>query len=307
MKITEQASGLVTGYVADVVSYSDYSPFGAPLSDRTWTSDGYRYGFNTQEKVDEIAGNGNHTDILGDKWKDPDKDGKRAKDLNKKLETRKNEFTDLADKHLKKYNRAVAKGKENKAEKMWSKFDLYETAANEMQKAQNELAEIGAHPTLEFTFSNCAPGSGACYTLMDNDGVINLENSSDATAIHELAHGYQHITGEIQLVAGTGGGYYGDLYDERAAYRRQYIFSPSSFSNIESKPGLYIKDYRSISIEWVRYAKSVTLTKDVQGRVISRTYGEELYKNHPWNRVDRSTEEFFDRHPELSRSSPIIK
>jgi hypothetical protein len=28
MKLTEHASGLVTGYVADVVSYSDYPPLG---------------------------------------------------------------------------------------------------------------------------------------------------------------------------------------------------------------------------------------------------------------------------------------
>ena len=42
---------------------SDYSPFGVELDGRT-VSGGYRYGFNTQEMVDEISGKGNHTTAL---------------------------------------------------------------------------------------------------------------------------------------------------------------------------------------------------------------------------------------------------
>ena len=42
---------------------SDYSPFGVELDGRT-VSGGYRYGFNTQEKTDEISGSGNHTTAL---------------------------------------------------------------------------------------------------------------------------------------------------------------------------------------------------------------------------------------------------
>jgi hypothetical protein len=42
---------------------SDYSPFGVELDGRT-VSGGYRFGYNTQEKTDEIAGSGNHTTAL---------------------------------------------------------------------------------------------------------------------------------------------------------------------------------------------------------------------------------------------------
>ena len=42
----------------------DYSPFGVTLDGRTMQGDGYRYGFNTQEKVDEISGSGNHFTAL---------------------------------------------------------------------------------------------------------------------------------------------------------------------------------------------------------------------------------------------------
>ncbi|OJX57979.1 MAG: hypothetical protein BGO89_06155 [Candidatus Kapaibacterium thiocyanatum] len=46
---------------AEVVSYTDYHPFGMAMTGRSWQADGYRYGYNGQEKVDEVAGAGNHT------------------------------------------------------------------------------------------------------------------------------------------------------------------------------------------------------------------------------------------------------
>jgi len=44
----------------EVSSISDYYPFGAPMAGRSFSSTEYRFGFNTQEKTDEIAGPGNH-------------------------------------------------------------------------------------------------------------------------------------------------------------------------------------------------------------------------------------------------------
>lgn len=43
----------------DITAYKLY-PFGSPLPTRTFQSEDYRYGFNSQEKVDEISGTGNH-------------------------------------------------------------------------------------------------------------------------------------------------------------------------------------------------------------------------------------------------------
>jgi len=42
-------------------SYQDYYPFGMQMPGRIFSSENYRYGFNGQEKVDEISGQGNHT------------------------------------------------------------------------------------------------------------------------------------------------------------------------------------------------------------------------------------------------------
>src|SRR5690606_21639603 len=46
-------------YTPDVVSYSDYYPFGSLMPDRHYDTPEYRYGFQGQEKDDEIKGSGN--------------------------------------------------------------------------------------------------------------------------------------------------------------------------------------------------------------------------------------------------------
>ncbi|MBC9811456.1 hypothetical protein H9Y05_03110 [Crocinitomicaceae bacterium CZZ-1] len=50
----------VAHYLADVVSYSDYFPYGMQMPGRNGNDgDGYRYGFQNQEIDDEIKGTGN--------------------------------------------------------------------------------------------------------------------------------------------------------------------------------------------------------------------------------------------------------
>ncbi|QKX05219.1 hypothetical protein HN014_09910 [Aquimarina sp. TRL1] len=46
-------------FTADVLSYNDYYPFGMLLPNRNGQSDDYRYGFQGQEKDDEVKGEGN--------------------------------------------------------------------------------------------------------------------------------------------------------------------------------------------------------------------------------------------------------
>lgn len=58
------------GFMADVVSYSDYYPFGMQVPNRFYNSADYRYGFNGMEKDDEIKGNGNSYDF-GSRLYDP--------------------------------------------------------------------------------------------------------------------------------------------------------------------------------------------------------------------------------------------
>ncbi len=49
----------VSYFISDIVSATDYSPFGAPLAERTWQGSEYRFAFNGKEKDDETYGAGN--------------------------------------------------------------------------------------------------------------------------------------------------------------------------------------------------------------------------------------------------------
>ncbi|NQY08664.1 MAG: hypothetical protein HRT71_04015, partial [Flavobacteriales bacterium] len=51
--------GAVNEYTADIVSMQDYYPGGMPMPGRTFNGGDYRYGFQGQEKDDEVKGNGN--------------------------------------------------------------------------------------------------------------------------------------------------------------------------------------------------------------------------------------------------------
>jgi hypothetical protein len=77
-KIAVMSGANLSYYRADVVSYSDYYPFGAPMTERTAvvTPTDVRYGFNSQEKEEEITGFVTHTSAeywmydnrLGRRW-----------------------------------------------------------------------------------------------------------------------------------------------------------------------------------------------------------------------------------------------
>ena len=55
---------------ADVISYTNYMPFGMEAPGRTFSTDEYRYGFNGMQKDDELKGSGNSLDF-GDRMYDP--------------------------------------------------------------------------------------------------------------------------------------------------------------------------------------------------------------------------------------------
>ena len=54
---------VIDSYVVDLASASDYYPFGMEMPGRRFDRGGYRYGFNGQEKDDEVKGSGNELDF----------------------------------------------------------------------------------------------------------------------------------------------------------------------------------------------------------------------------------------------------
>jgi RHS repeat-associated protein len=65
-RIQACGAGDVMHYEAQVVSVSDYYPFGMRIKEREWSdsSFGYRFGFNGKEKDNEIKGDGNSINYL---------------------------------------------------------------------------------------------------------------------------------------------------------------------------------------------------------------------------------------------------
>ena len=53
-----------------MLSYSDYYAFGATMPGRSFNSSSYRYGFNGQEKDDEIKGSTGSSYDFGDRMYD---------------------------------------------------------------------------------------------------------------------------------------------------------------------------------------------------------------------------------------------
>jgi RHS repeat-associated protein len=60
----------IVTYTPNIISSSDYYPFGSPMYNRNYSSDRYRYGFNGKEKDDEVEGAGNEYDF-GERIYDP--------------------------------------------------------------------------------------------------------------------------------------------------------------------------------------------------------------------------------------------
>ncbi|MDW8274659.1 MAG: hypothetical protein RMJ53_10560, partial [Chitinophagales bacterium] len=65
IRITPTTSGsVITGYHAYTESYTHYYPFGMVMPGRSYNSGEYRFGFNGQEKINEIYGSGNYIDFM---------------------------------------------------------------------------------------------------------------------------------------------------------------------------------------------------------------------------------------------------
>ncbi|ATL49388.1 hypothetical protein COR50_20625 [Chitinophaga caeni] len=59
-KLARGSGSTVDYYDAELLSATDYYPFGMQMPGRVFNGGGYRFGMNGQEKVDEISGSGNH-------------------------------------------------------------------------------------------------------------------------------------------------------------------------------------------------------------------------------------------------------
>jgi RHS repeat-associated protein len=62
-KIEHGSGGTVEYYTADIISATDYYPFGFAMDKRNFSSSEYRFGFNGMEKDDEFTNSTSHYDF----------------------------------------------------------------------------------------------------------------------------------------------------------------------------------------------------------------------------------------------------
>jgi hypothetical protein len=289
LKQPQDCDLLADGYVATAMSVNNYYSFGMLQPGRNWSVGNYRWGMNGQENDNEITGiTGTHTtatfweydtrlgrrwnldpkptvgisdyacfgnnpiwfsDVNGDKWKDP-KDETEATETNIALEARKNSLISKSERFSKKSDKFSKKGDETMAAYYKEQAAEAMDGANDMAKAQQELTEMGSDPNTIFTFKRNST-SAVHYTYMDESGVVVMEFGSMYHKVHELKHGFQHLTGEVELIPGAMGGKYVDATDEQAAYQRQYYFNPVSVRRLNYDTPLIITRASDISVDFV--------------------------------------------------------
>jgi RHS repeat-associated protein len=87
-------------------------------------------------------------------------------------------------------------------------------------------------------------------TVYDNaTGEITFKIGSTANFVHETTHGGQFESGDIAFTKLSNNPILGDLFDEVAAYKAQYAFSPESISQLSSSSAP--NSFETITSNWV--------------------------------------------------------
>ncbi len=244
----------VASYTANVVSYSDYYPFGQALPYRNGNTPEYRYGYQGSEKDMELKGEGNSyitefrqldprigrwlsidpkaasmpwqspycsMDNNPIKFNDPlgDEIGKESKgEFNRHLKQ--------TEKRLKKFNKEVAKlnSKDELSTAQSKRLEYLNKSVIELDNAIVELKEMDGDPKLTFhlqqyTAKELEKEGVSGDTRRDGSDIFIRYDGESATLAHELKHGYQHIKGELMQ-----GGYLSDAFDEQESMVRGFAY-----------------------------------------------------------------------------------
>ncbi|MEQ1733434.1 MAG: hypothetical protein ABL940_07160 [Bacteroidia bacterium] len=266
-KIPVGTGTTVSYYKADLVSSMDYSPFGAPLKGRTFNGSGSRYGFNGQEKDNEVAGAGNsmtaeywqYDSRLGRRWNiDPvpqikrsdysclgnnpiwyndvlgntfdEKSEKHVKKIDKRIERRESELNTNINNLESQIKNEIDK---TKISDLNTQLETNKSYLQEVNGAKQELAQMKSSTQLFKVRSNSQLEGGAAtsYDKSDNSVLIEYSSSLDANLsglAHELKHGFDYIDGKISFTDTKGAfGALSDINDEVRGFKRELSFNPS--------------------------------------------------------------------------------
>ncbi len=144
--------------------------------------------------------------------------------------------------------------------KGWSSEKLAGKIGNKAERLASLNSSIGMMGTLEnstqvYSLSHTVYGENGGVTLNTNTNVINIRFGSTANFVHEMTHAGQFETGDIAF-SNTGMSLLQDVYDETAAYKAQFGYSPSSVSCLTSTS--VANSFSTITPVWVQGLKDAT-------------------------------------------------
>ena len=131
---------------------------------------------------------------------------------------------------------------------------------------------------------------GISHDLQTGDIIIHYNSS--ANFIHEMIHAGQFYTQDIAFAPNNANKImYNDVYDEIAAYKAQYAFSPISVDNLV--PDVKIHTESEITVPWLRAIRHPISGKEIYAENSDSGLGlisvnihsskQELEKAYPWN------------------------
>jgi RHS repeat-associated protein len=253
------SGSIVAFFTPDVMSYSDYYPFGMQLPGRHETVGDYRYGYQGSESDDEVKGEGNsytthfrqldvrigrwfsidpkatawespyvsmgnnpimHNDPMGDVF---DPASQKVIDNQKTFTNDKIKSTNENIKYVEQT--ILDRGAKGATTNQQKKLDNLKSDLVEFNNALTEIADM-ENSTQTYTLNkvalNKAYDTGEGGRTYYSNGVVMMDYADESVLAHELKHGYQFEKGEMSFNKVSGqAGYLHDAQDEIEAYKRE--------------------------------------------------------------------------------------
>ncbi len=181
-----------------------------------------------------------------------DPDGMEIDEGSKKeWERQKGYVTKQRDKLQSKSDGLVAKAEK----KGWNSEQLAKKQGNLGERISSLNISLETMGTLEasdqvYSLSQVASGELGGLTLDTKNNVISINYGSTSNFVHEMTHAGQFETGDMAFNSKTGLTLGQDIYDEVAAYKAQFAYSPSSVSGLTSTS--VPNSFGSITTSWVQ-------------------------------------------------------
>lgn len=171
----------------------------------------------------------------------------------KEWNRRKSDVTSQRDYLQKQVDKLIA----NAEAKGWSSEKLAGKIGNKAERLASLNSSIGTMETLEgstqvYSLSHTGYGENGGVTLNTSTNVIDIKFGSTANFVHEMTHAGQFETGDVAFT-NTGMSLLQDVYDETAAYKAQFGYSPSSVSGLTSTS--VANSFGAITPAWVQGLK----------------------------------------------------